>query len=156
MNNKITYLTGDETLIDHIEELWTELNQVHFEKSLDFKHHYKNLTFCKRKKLLLSRIDEGELFITIACDGGRKIGYCIASLAGNAGEIDSIYVKPDYRKLHIGSTLLEKSLDWFNSLNATTATIKVAVGNEEAFDFYSRYGFEPIFTELQIATKLSY
>jgi ribosomal protein S18 acetylase RimI-like enzyme len=65
-------------------------------------------------------------------------------------------VKPDYRKLHIGSTLMEKSLDWFNSLDVTTVTIKVAVGNEKAFGFYSKYGFKPIFTELQIATKLSF
>jgi ribosomal protein S18 acetylase RimI-like enzyme len=48
---------------------------------------------------------------------------------------------------------MEKSLDWLNLLDATTVTIKVAVGNEEAFGFYSNYGFKPIFTELQIATK---
>jgi ribosomal protein S18 acetylase RimI-like enzyme len=155
MNNEISYITGNETLIDYIEELWIELHQVHFEKSLDFKHRYKNFTFYERKQSLLSCASKGELFIAVAYDGGRKIGYCVSSLADNTGEIDSIYVKPDYRKLHIGSTLMEKSLDWFNSFDVTTVTIKVAAGNEEAFGFYSKYGFKPIFTELQIATKLS-
>jgi ribosomal protein S18 acetylase RimI-like enzyme len=153
MNNEISYLTGNETLIDYIEELWIALNQVHFEKSRDFKHRYNNFTFYERKQSLLSCADKGELFIAIAYDGGRKIGYCASSLVGNAGEIDSIYVKPDYRKLHIGSTLMKKSLDWLNSFDATTVTIKVAAGNEEAFGFYSSYGFKPIFTELQIATN---
>jgi ribosomal protein S18 acetylase RimI-like enzyme len=154
MKNEISYLTGNETLIDHIEELWVELNQAHFEKSRDFKHRYENFTFCERKQSLLSCADKGELFVVIACDGGGKVGYCVSSRIGNDGEIDSIYVKPEYRKLHIGSTLMEKSLDWLNSLDVTTVTIKVAAGNEEAFGFYSRYGFKPIFTELQIATKI--
>jgi ribosomal protein S18 acetylase RimI-like enzyme len=51
--------------------------------------------------------------------------------------------------------MMEKSLDWFNSLNVTIVTVKVAAGNEEAFGFYSKYGFKPIFTELQIVTKPS-
>jgi ribosomal protein S18 acetylase RimI-like enzyme len=50
---------------------------------------------------------------------------------------------------------MEKSLDRINSRDTTSVTIKVAAGNEEAFGFYSKYGFKPIFTELQIATKSS-
>ncbi|MDR1043786.1 MAG: GNAT family N-acetyltransferase [Candidatus Adiutrix sp.] len=155
MNNEISYFNGNETLIDDIEELWTELNQIHFEKSLDFKHRYNDFTFRQRKQSLLSSASKGKLFIAIAYDGNRRIGYCVSSIVDNIGEIDSIYVKPEYRKQHIGSVLMEKSLDRINSCDATSVTIKVAAGNEEAFGFYSKYGFKPIFTELQIATKPS-
>jgi hypothetical protein len=66
--------------------LWVELNQIHFEKSPDFKHRYKNLTFCERKQSLLFHVGKGELFIALAYEGGRKIGYCVSSLIGNAGD----------------------------------------------------------------------
>jgi ribosomal protein S18 acetylase RimI-like enzyme len=96
MNNEILYFNGNETLINDIEELWTELNQIHFEKSLDFKRRYKDFTFRQRKQSLLSRASKGELFIAIAYDGDRRIGYCVSSVFDNIGEIDSIYVKPDF------------------------------------------------------------
>jgi ribosomal protein S18 acetylase RimI-like enzyme len=132
------------------EELWIELNQVHFEKSFDFKRRYKDFTFHKRRQSLLAHASKEELFIAVAYDGSEKIGYCVSSVVDNIGEIDSIYVKLGYRKQNIGSALMEKSLDRINSHKPTTVTIKVAVGNEEAFGFYSKYGFRPIFTELQI------
>jgi ribosomal protein S18 acetylase RimI-like enzyme len=155
MNNGISYFNGNETRIDDIEELWIELNQVHFEKSPDFKRRYRDFTFRQRKQSLLSRAGKGKLSIAIAYDGDKKIGYCVSGIVDNIGEIDSIYVKPDYRKQHIGSVLMEKSLDWINSCDVTGVTVKVAAGNEEAFGFYSKYGFKPIFTELQIAAKPS-
>jgi hypothetical protein len=95
MNNEISYFTGNETLIDDIEELWIQLNQVHFEKSLDFKYRYKDFTFRQRKQSFFSRAGKGELFIVIAYDRDKKIGYCVSSIVDNIGEIDSIYVEPN-------------------------------------------------------------
>ncbi|MDR2612923.1 MAG: GNAT family N-acetyltransferase [Deltaproteobacteria bacterium] len=155
MNGEITFFTGDETLIGDIEELWIRLNQIHFQNSPDFKHRYKDFTFQKRKQSLLSCASKGKLSITVAYDGSEKVGYCVSSIADNIGDIDSIYVKPGYRRRNIGSALVEKSLDWINSHQPTTVTIKVAIGNEEALAFYSNFGFRPIFTELQIATEPS-
>jgi ribosomal protein S18 acetylase RimI-like enzyme len=150
VNSKVSYIVGNEALIDDIEELWTELNQIHFEKTVDFKRRYREFTFCERKQSLLSCADKGELSIAIACDNERKIGYCVSSIIDNVGEIDSLYVKSDYRGKRIGGTLMEKSLDWINSHDVTAVRVKVAIGNEEVFGFYSTYGFKPIFTELQI------
>lgn len=150
MDNAVTFETGGEELLDDIKELWEQLNQLHLEKSPFFKSHYRTFTFDARKQALLSCARAGRLFICVAYDKDIKIGYCVASVVGNTGEVDSIYVKPDYRRTGIGSALMEKSLDRIKSNNAGKIIVKVAFGNEEAFGFYSKYGFAPRLTELQM------
>jgi len=147
-NREISYKTGDESLIDEIGELWRELNQVHYEKSPHFKHLFGNFEFRERKQMYLSHAEKGKLFIVLAYDSGRKIGFCASSIVEGVGEIESLYIKPDYRKSHIGKNLMEKSLDWIKLSGVKKILIKVAYGNEEVFSFYEKYGFKPRLTEL--------
>ena len=42
------------------------------------------------------------------------------------------------------------SLNWIMSCNAKKTIVKVSVGNEEVFGFYSKYGFAPRLIELQL------
>jgi ribosomal protein S18 acetylase RimI-like enzyme len=149
-NNEIKYITGDETIIDDVGELWGELNRVHFEKALDFKHHYESFTFCDRKRLLLSHANRGKMFVVVACHNDAKVGYCISSVTDGVGEIDSIYIKPDYRGNRIGDKLVEKALAWIALNNARKCIVKVVIGNEDVFGFYSKYGFKPRLTELEL------
>jgi len=51
----------------------------------------------------------------------------------------------------VGHLLTEAALDWIKSLDAKKIIVRVACGNEEAFDFYAKYGFLPRATELQLA-----
>jgi ribosomal protein S18 acetylase RimI-like enzyme len=148
----ISYITGDETLLDEIEALWTELKQLHLAKSPHFKQRYQNLTFGERKRALLANAGQGKWFVIIACQGGEKIGYCLASISDRAGEINSIFLQPRWRQKHIGQTLLARSLAWLHSGPAEAISVKVAVGNEEVFGFYAKYGFKPLWTELRAAT----
>ena len=120
MDKKIEFITGDTSLLDEIKELWEELNQFHIEKSVDFKNHYKAFTFAARKESIVRHIENGALLVAIAYCNNLKIGYCISSVVDGIGEIDSIFVKTGYRK------------------------------SEEVFGFYSKYGFAPCLTELQI------
>lgn len=146
----IAFITGDARLLDEVQGLWEELNQIHLEKSVDFKNHYRTFTFQARKESLLRHGEKGKLLVIIAQRNDRKIGYCIASLADGAGEIDSIFVKPGCRKSAVGNSLMELALDWMQSNAAQKITVKVAVGNEAVFGFYAKYGFAPRLTELQI------
>jgi hypothetical protein len=59
--NNISPIFGNETLIDEIEDLSNELNQIHIDKSLVFKHRYINNLFSERKKSLLGRSDKVKL-----------------------------------------------------------------------------------------------
>lgn len=147
MDNEIVYKTGDGSIIDEAGDLWNELNRVHFEKSRDFKAEYQRYTFQDRRRELLNK---GELFIIIALLDNEKIGYCISSLSGNVGEIDSIYIKPNYRGNSIGSALIKKSLDWIRSSQAEKIILRFIAGNEEVLNFYSKFGFKPSHVELQL------
>ena len=149
-NKEITFITGGASFLDEVKELWEELNQIHFEKSVDFKNHYKAFTFATRKESLVRHTENGKLLVVIACCNDQRIGYCISSVVDGIGEIDSIFVKSDYRKSDVGHKLMEISLDWIKSNTAKKIIIKVSVGNEEVFGFYSKYGFAPRLTELQI------
>ena len=150
MDKKIEFITGDTSLLDEIKELWEELNQLHIEKSVDFKNHYKAFTFAARKESIVRHIENGALLVAIAYCNNLKIGYCISSVVDGIGEIDSIFVKTGYRKSDVGHKLMEMSLDWIKTNAAKKIVVKVSVGNEEVFGFYSKYGFAPSLTELQI------
>ena len=150
MDKKIEFITGDTSLLDEIKELWEELNQLHIEKSVDFKNHYKAFTFAARKESIVRHIENGALLVAIAYCNNLKIGYCISSVVDGIGESDSIFVKTGYRKSDVGHKLMEMSLDWIKTNAAKKIVVKVSVGNEEVFGFYSKYGFAPCLTELQI------
>lgn len=66
MDNRISFIIGNENIIDEVEELWKELNNYHLEKSSNFKNHYKRITFQIRKEKLISYTKKGNLFIVIA------------------------------------------------------------------------------------------
>ena len=149
MNKDITYITGNENIIDDIKELWEGLNRHHLEKSRDFKHHFENFTFQKRKESLINKSKNGEIYIVIAVHMGCNIGYCVSSAVNSVGEIESIYIKPEYRKCRVGTALMESSLKWIKANNTNRIILGVAAGNEEAFGFYSKFGFVPVSTKLQ-------
>lgn len=148
--DKIEFITGDTSLLDEIKELWEELNQLHIVKSVDFRNHYKAFTFAARKESIVRHIENGALLVAIAYCNNLKIGYCISSVVDGIGEIDSIFVKTGYRKSDVGHKLMEISLGWIKTNAAKKIVVKVSVGNEEVFGFYSKYGFAPCLTELQI------
>lgn len=150
MINDITFKPGNEKLLDETKELWEELNQLHLEKSHDFKKHYASYTFQMRKDRLNAYAGKGKLSVMIAYDKDVKIGYCIASVVDGVGEIDSIYITPDYRDSHVGSTLINISLNWIKLNNTKKIIVAVSAGNEEVLNFYSQFGFAPRLTQLEM------
>lgn len=149
-SKEITFIAGNANLLDDVKELWEELNQFHCNKSVNFKKDYTTFTFATRKESIVRHIENGKLLVVIAYCNNLKIGYCISSVVDEIGEIDSIFVKSDYRKSDVGHELMEQSLDWIKLNVVKQIILKVSVGNEEVFGFYSKYGFAPRLTELQI------
>ena len=152
MKNEIILKTGNTSLLCEIGELWEELNQIHMEKSLYFVNHYKTLTFEARAQSLLAKAEKGKLFIAVAYHEEIKIGYCVSSIVDDIGEIESIFIKPDYRSMHIGHMLMDKAVEWINSHYAKNVEIAVSIGNEEVFGFYEIFGFKPRLTVLQLGS----
>ena len=149
MSSEISIVHGDINNLNDIQGLWEELNQLHLDKSIDFKQYFRDLTFDSRKGPLVNSAEKGKLLVVIAYHNGNKIGYCVSDVVDGIGEVQSIYIKPDYRSSHIGNTLIRESLDWIKSWGAERIIVKVSVGNEEVFGFYAKCGFAPRFAELQ-------
>jgi diamine N-acetyltransferase len=145
VSKRIWYVSGNEALLDEVKTLWEALNQHHLECSRDFRQHYLDMTWEKRKHELLRRAEAGEMHLDLAMDeaSGKTVGYCISSIntEEKTGEVESIYVEEAFRKRGIGGELMLKALAWIDHQDAEKKTVAVAAGNEEAFKFYRRFGF---------------
>ena len=145
----IVYITGSTELLDAVGPLWEKLNAHHAAQSPYFGEDYAVRTYAWRKAGLLKK--DGNLLVELAQDAeiGRDIGYCVSMVTAEAGVIESIFIEADYRGQGIGETLMQHALAWMDELDVPMKRVVVAVGNEEAFGFYQRYGFQPRHIVLQ-------
>jgi len=110
---QIEYIEYNKKDLDLIRPLWQRLKEHHEIQSHHFPEHYARLTFNLRKKDLLKKSKYGALRLDLAKDSdtGEHIGYCISTISKDKqGEIDSIYVEPNYRKVGIGDNLMKRAL----------------------------------------------
>ena len=159
MNKRcVKFIHGDEALLDQIKVLWEALNSYHLGLSENFKQHYQDMTFEKRKADLSKIAASEKLRVDLAIneETGQKVGYCVSSVnQGKIGEVDSIFVVADYRGLGIGDSLMKKALCWMDQEGAVEKIVEVASGNEQAWGFYAKYGFLPRKMVLQQTEKKS-
>ena len=122
-----------------------ELNLHHHCVSPYFKEYYESLTFEDHKRVILQRALGGEVRVEFASDElGMLVGYCVSSIDKMLmGEVDSIYVCPKFRGEGVGRVLMERALAWLDELGAKKKIVSVAVGNEQAYGFYAKFGFLP-------------
>lgn len=129
-----------------IRPLWEELNKLHGKLSYHFKKHFRSFTFESR----LKQIKGKESFtILVAKDNSKCVGYCIASVANQIGEIDSIYIEPEHRSKKVGESLIVAAESWLNSKGITEIHISVVEGNESVFKFYNKNGYYQRYTVLE-------
>jgi ribosomal protein S18 acetylase RimI-like enzyme len=133
--------------IHKIKDLWEELNSFHYKKSSHFKFHFECFTFEKRIERILTK---EHLMIYAAEINSDFVGYCIATVNGNIGEIDSIFIKKEHRGKHLGYKLTQKALSWLNKFDCDVINVYVVEGNESALPFYKKFGFRERFRVLQI------
>jgi len=146
MNKHVKFIHGDEALLDQIRVLWEALNSHHLGLSTNFKQHYQDMTFEKRRADLLKKAATGKMRVDLAVYKvtGQNVGYCVSSFnQEKIGEVESIFVDANYRGMGIGDALMKKTLCWMDQEGAMEKIVEVASGNEEAFCFYSKYGFLP-------------
>lgn len=147
----VSYVSGDDSLIDRVAPLWEQLNKHHLSRSPYFKDYYRGLTFEDRKLSVQQRAFGGEVRVDLALnDSGEPVGYCISSVDRlQTGEIDSIFVSPESRRKGVGSALMRNALEWLKKKETKKNIVSVAVGNEQAYSFYARFGFLPRRTLLE-------
>jgi GNAT superfamily N-acetyltransferase len=101
-------------------------------------------------------------FIVVVKDDDKAVGYVYSNISPkeaysnefatffdlssvtrkNVGCLSQFYIKEDYRKYGVGSTLFNMSMDWMKQFNdVDDYFIFVSNGNENALEFYQRKGF---------------
>ncbi len=84
----------------------------------------------------------------IARNGEARWGYflgmlkdCVGEIPRSVGYVNGLYVEPPYRKLGIGSLLLQAGWSWFRQHGATLVELYTAVENIPALRFWQKHGF---------------
>lgn len=128
--------------IDVIGRLWEKLNDFHMEKTFIDGGRFSGNEWKKRKESLLKKIDHpGHIKIILAEEGEEPAGYVVATLDGDAGEIDSLYIEEDFRNKGVGKALIEQAEDWFAEKKAKRIRISVVGGNADACAVYEHLGY---------------
>ncbi len=128
----------DKDDIDQIETLWGELKKHHQRLTEDFHQHYIETSFTVRKKELLSR---EKLAVYVANSGNRDIGFCIVSVGGEIGTVESLYIQPEARGSGAGKALSLKGIKWLKEQAVKDIRLSVGQGNEAVLAFYKKLGF---------------
>jgi GNAT superfamily N-acetyltransferase len=123
-----------------IRNLWEKLNQLHYDDSVYFEDHYVSFTFEKRVAAFAD-IEDANLKISVVKDGPRFLGYCVSSIEGLHGEIDSLYLEEELRGRGIGKRLVEAHIAWMKGRGCDRVRLAVSYGHDSVREFYHRMGF---------------
>lgn len=80
----------------------------------------------------------------IARDGEKIVGYAGFWEVCGEGDITNVAVDADYRRQHIGSSLIEAMLKVASDMKLELLTLEVRRSNIAAQNLYKKYGFEEI------------
>lgn len=130
--------------LDVIRFLWEELRDHHAALDWAFAHEMDGMKFEARRQGWLEIEAGGLLRMETASvrDGNRLIGYCISKIDETAvGEIDSMYVTPDFRRRGVAGEFVRRSLAWFTESCVWRKRVVVAADNPEAKALYEKFGF---------------
>jgi len=149
----IEYVEMDEHGLELTVPLRQKIIKYHMERSPKyFYERYAGMDAGRGNELLLEKAIKGGMRVDLARDTetGELVGYCISTISvEKQGEVDSIYIEPDYRGTGIGDNLMKRALHWMDEQPVTKKVLGVGAGNEEVFAFYSRYNFYPRTTILE-------
>jgi ribosomal protein S18 acetylase RimI-like enzyme len=136
----------DNNAIADIRPLWEELNSLHEGVSNNFKHYFSSFSFERRIRAFR---DKDSFAVFVAKENKYSIGYCIASYKGLEGEIDSIFIDANHRKMGVGEKLIASAEAWLNERKVDNIHVYIAEGNESVLGFYEKLGFLHRFTVME-------
>ena len=96
--------------------------------------YHKELESTQDTIMLVARIDS-------SLYGFELAGFIVARLIAGELHVNNVAVRPEFRRNHIGSRLLETTLRVAQTQGATMAHLEVRTGNEVAQRLYVRCGF---------------
>ncbi len=142
----IKYIEGKNELLPQAIKLREKLLVHH--KNL--KHHFaedfiNKINNNNEQSILLEKnFIDTKVIIVKDRSLNKDIGFCLGGInKENIGEIDTIYVDPEYQKFKIGTELMNIILKWMDEKKVISKELSVCAGNESVFDFYKKFNFYP-------------
>ncbi|NLD11568.1 MAG: ribosomal protein S18-alanine N-acetyltransferase [Clostridiales bacterium] len=88
-------------------------------------------------------IEENKLATYIVADlEGELIGYIGVWSIADEGHINNVAVLPRYRRMHVGTILLNTMINATEEAGIVSHTLEVRASNEAAQGLYGRFGFK--------------
>lgn len=141
-----------EAIISDYEELcevYKELDEYHRENHPEL--FIKNTDCPRTLKYVTDALEDENKTIFVAEGDSKVIGFAECNILETANfpvfksrqwvQIDSLAVRKNYQNHHIGSMLLDKTIEWAKSKEIERIELKVYSFNNGAVDFYLRNGF---------------
>lgn len=82
---------------------------------------------------------------------GRSLGAMPMYVPQRYGLIDNAVVASEFRRGGIGAQLFDAAIAWLQARGVDSVQVQVWNRNAEATNFYSKQGFAPIFTRMQMS-----
>lgn len=124
--------------IDSVRHLWLDLNKFHFELDSNFSRRFHCADFDSHKGYLR---DKEYFCVFVAVVEEDLVGFCIAIVDNGKGEIDSLYVVPNARRIGAGKKLIRSALEWMRK-SCGEIVVLIAQGNESVISFYASEMFK--------------
>jgi ribosomal-protein-alanine N-acetyltransferase len=90
------------------------------------------------------RVAHGEMAGWVAEEEKSVVGFIVARKIAKEIEILNFAVAPEMRARGIGAMLLQESLAWAKTFEATHAILEVRASNTAALRFYERHNFHVV------------
>lgn len=115
----------------------------------------------KKRDQYTNTIDDPQKHLIVACVGADPpIGMGLASIVSHPdfvppqfGYVDDIWISPEFRRVGVGTRIVEHLMDFFGENGIDHITLNYVVGNPDAERFWLKRGFEPVVTAANRSPK---
>ena len=145
--------------VHEIVEIWKGFMDFHgdidpsLQRREDGHEHFE--------KYVREKIDSDDATVLVATDEEKAIGYSIVYISNHPpvlkmeryGFIDSLTVRSEYRRKGVGTAILNKMYEWFDSRDITRIQLNVLPNNVAGNSFWRKKGFRDFTHTLYMEKK---
>lgn len=144
---KLEIIEATDSHVPKIIKIWVEFMDYHRDIDPFFKRRkdgHKNAEMFIRDSL-----KSEDSLVLVAIEDGKVAGYSIAVISKHPpvlesekyGFIEDMAIKSKYRRKGIGTEMLTRILEWFESKDINRIELKVLPENHPGYSFWKKHGF---------------
>jgi ribosomal protein S18 acetylase RimI-like enzyme len=139
-------LSGGMELLPRTMRLRKKLLAHHHSMSVHFKQDLEEARIANTESVLSQCAHDDGLLVVVAVprETNTEVGYCIGLVKHDrVGDIYSIYVDEEQRRMGIAREMLKEALTWFEGKGVHDVEVQILYENETVAPMYKELGFRP-------------